>query len=167
MSLSMFQASVPVLVRNLNNLAAILTKAEAYAAAKKIEPATLIGSRLYPDMLPLAKQIQIVSDVSKGGVARLAGLDIPSYADTETTFPELQERIKKTVAFIQTATAKQIDGTEEKQISLKVGGNPVEMRGQDYLLHFVIPNVFFHVSIASAILRHNGLEIGKKDFLGN
>ncbi len=166
MALSMYQTSVPSIVFALNNLSAILTKAEAYATAKKIDAAALINFRLYPDMLPFSRQVQIACDVTKGGVARLAGLEIPSFPDTESTFPELQERIKKTIAFVQTATAAQIDGTEKKSVSLKVGGNDMTFEGQTYLLRFVLPNVYFHISMAYAILRHNGLDIGKKDFLG-
>ena len=167
MSLSMYQSSVPVFVRTLNNLAAILKKAENYATAKNIEPSVLINARLFPDMFPLSRQIQIACDISKGGAARLAGLEVPSFPDTETTFAELQERIKKTITFVQSIDAKQIDGTEDKKISLKVGGNEMNFIGQPYLLTFVLPNIYFHVSIAYAILRHNGLEIGKMDYLGS
>lgn len=167
MTLSMYQASAPVFLRALDNLSAILKKGEAFATAKKIDPSVLLTSRLYPDMLPLTKQIQIVSDVSKGAIARLSGIENPSFADNEASFAELQERIAKTAAFIKTANEKQIDGTEKKSINLKVGGNDLAFEGQQYLLHFAIPNVFFHVSIAYAILRHNGVELGKKDFLGN
>ena len=167
MSLSMYQASAPVFLRALTNLSAILTKGEAFATARKIEPSVLLQSRLYPDMLPLTKQVQIVSDTIKGAIARLAGVENPSYADTEATFAELQERIAKTVAFVKAATEKQIDGTEKKAITMKVGGNEMTFEGQAYLFGFVIPNVFFHSSIAYAILRHNGVELGKKDYLGN
>lgn len=167
MTLSMYQASAPVFLRALDNLSAILKKGEAFAAAKKIEPSVLLQSRLAADMLPLTKQVQIVSDVSKGAIARLSGIENPSFADTESSFAELQERISKTITFIRTASEKQIDGTEKKSIQLKVGGNDLAFEGQQYLLHFAIPNVFFHVSIAYAILRHNGVELGKKDFLGN
>lgn len=166
MTISMYQSSVPVFVYGLKTLSAILTKAEAYAAARKIDPSVLINARLYPDMLPLSRQVQIVSDVVKGGVARLADLDVPSFPDTETTFPELQERIKKTISFLETATAKQIDGSENKSITLKVGGKEMKFEGQFYLLNFVKPNFYFHISIAYGILRHNGLDIGKADFLG-
>ncbi|MDX2074629.1 MAG: DUF1993 domain-containing protein [Alphaproteobacteria bacterium] len=166
MTISMYQASVPTFVHGLTNLSVILTKAAAYAEAKKIDPSVLINARLYPDMFPFSRQIQITTDVVKGGVARLAGLEVPAFPDTEATFPELQERIAKTVAFIKTATAGQIDGSEEKAISLKVGPNQMSFKGQDYLLQFVIPNFYFHISIAYAILRHNGLDVGKMDFLG-
>ena len=167
MSLTMYQASAPVFLRALNNLSAILAKGEASATARKIEPSVLLQSRLYADMLPLVKQVQIVSDTIKGAIARLSGVENPSYADTEATFAELQERISKTAAFVTTATEKQIDGTEKKTITMKVGGNEMNFEGQAYLFGFVIPNVFFHTSIAYAILRHNGVELGKKDYLGN
>lgn len=166
MSSTMYQASVPVFVHSLNNLAAILTKAEAYATAKKIEPSVLLNARLYPDMFALTRQVQIASDIVKGGAARLAGIEPPSFADTEATFGELQERIKKTIAFVQTTTASQIDGSEGKEITLKIGGKDMKFKGHDYLHYFVLPNLYFHASITYAILRHNGLEIGKGDFLG-
>lgn len=166
MTHSMYQASIPVYVHGLTNLSALLTKAENYATAKKIDPSVFINARLAPDMFPLARQIQITSDVVKGGVARLAGVDVPSYADTETTFAELQERIKKTTAFLQSVSAKQIDGSETKKISLKVGGRDLSFEGLDYLLRFMNPNFYFHISIAYAILRHNGVDIGKMDYLG-
>jgi len=166
MTLSMYQASVPNFIFGLKNLSAVLTKAEAYATAKKIDPSVLVNARLYPDMFPLSRQVQIACDIVKGGIARLAGVEIPSFPDTESTFAELQQRIQKTLAFIQSATAQQIDGSEKKTVSLKVGGKDKEFEGQDYLLRFVIPNFYFHTSITYALLRHNGLEIGKADYLG-
>ncbi|MCC7260378.1 MAG: DUF1993 domain-containing protein [Alphaproteobacteria bacterium] len=166
MTLSMYQASLPAFVRILTNLSAILTKAEAHAAAKKIDPSVLINARLAPDMFPLARQIQIATDGVKGCAARLAGIDVPSYADTETTFAELQARIAKTITFMQSVKPAQIDGSEERDIQLKVGGHELKFKGQPYLLTFVIPNFYFHVTTAYAILRHNGVEIGKQDFLG-
>ena len=167
MTLSMYQASLPVFIRGLENLAGILKKAESHALAKKFDPAVLINSRLAPDMFPLLRQVQIASDGVKGCAARLAGVDVPSYPDTETTFQELHERITKTVNFLKSFNASQIDGTESKAISLKVGGNELKFEGQQYLLNFVIPNFYFHITAAYAILRHNGVDIGKKDFLGN
>ena len=167
MSLSMYQASIPVFVRVLNNLSTILAKGEAFAAAKKFDPLVLVNARLAPDMFPLSRQVQIATDGVKGCAARLAGIDIPSYADTETTFPELQARIAKTLAFIQAVNASQIDGTEDKTVNLKVGGMELTFKGQPYLLHFVLPNLYFHVVTAYGILRHNGVEVGKMDFLGN
>lgn len=166
MALSMYQASVPALIHGLENLKAILGKAAAYAEAKKIEPAVLTGSRLYPDMFPLSRQVQIATDITKGGVGRLAGLELPGFPDTEVTFAELQARVQKTIDFIKTATPAQIDGTEGKDIQLKVGGRDMRFNGQDYLLQFVLPNFYFHISVAYAILRHNGLDIGKADYLG-
>ncbi|WPB78465.1 DUF1993 domain-containing protein [Archangium violaceum] len=166
MSLSMYQASIPVFIRMLGNLSAILEKAATYAAAKKIEPSVLINARLAPDMLPLSFQIQIASDTAKGCAARLAGIDPPSMADTESTLPELQERIKKTIAFLQTVTAAQVDGSEEREIVLKMRNSELQFKGQSYLLGFALPNFYFHLTTAYAILRHNGLDIGKADFLG-
>ncbi len=166
MSLSMYQASVPVFVRMLDNLSAILKKAEAYAEAKKIDPSVLITSRLAPDMHPLARQIQIATDGVKGGAARLAGVEIPSFPDTETTFAELQERLAKTVAFLKTLTAEQIDGSEARTITLKLGGGEMSFPGQVYLFSLVFPNFYFHATTTYLILRHNGVELGKMDFLG-
>lgn len=166
MTLSMYQASIPNFIHGLGNLSAILTKAEAYATARKFDPSVLVNFRLAPDMFPLSKQVQIVTDIVKGGAARLAGIEVPSFPDTETTFAQLQARIAKTVAFLNTITPAQIDGSEEKAISLKVGGQDMSFKGQAYLLTFVIPNFYFHITTTYAILRHNGLEIGKKDFLG-
>lgn len=167
MTLSMYQASIPAFVRGLNNLSSILAKGLAHAEAKKIDPSVFVNARLAPDMFPLARQIQIASDVVKGCAARLAGVEVPSYADTETTFPELQARIAKTVAFMQTIQAKQVDGSEGKSITFKVGGREVQFNGQDYLLNFALPNLHFHTTAAYAILRHNGVDVGKKDFLGS
>ncbi len=167
MTLSMYQASIPILSRTLNNLIAILKKGEAHAVAKGIDPTVLVNSRLYPDMFPLAKQIQIASDVSRRGMARLAGLDAPSIADTETTFPELIDRLEKSVAYLQTFTAEQIDGTEEKEVSVPIGGGEsITMQGWPFLSGFVLPNVYFHMTTAYDILRHDGVEVGKRDFLG-
>ena len=167
MSLSMYQASIPVFIRGLTNLSAILTKAEEYAVKKKIDPSVLINARLASDMFPLARQVQIVSDTVKGAAARLAEVEVPVYMDTETTFVELQERIAKTITFLQSFNAKQVDGSEGRSIALKVGPNELKFDGQSYLLGFVIPNFYFHITTTYAILRHNGLEIGKKDFLGS
>ena len=162
----MYQASVPVFVRMLGNLSAILQTAAASAEARKIDPSVLINARLAPDMFALARQIQIATDGVKGGAARLAGIEVPSFPDTETTFPELQERIAKTVAFLNTITAAQVDGSEEKTITLKVGPNEMSFPGQAYLLNFVIPNFYFHITAAYLLLRHNGVAVGKMDYLG-
>lgn len=166
MSLSMYQASVPVFIRMLTNLSAILKKGEAFAETKKIDPSVLINARLAPDMHPLSRQIQIATDGVKGGCARLAGVEIPSYADTETTFAELQERLAKTIAFLKTLTPEQIDGSEDRTITLKVGGGEMKFPGQTYLLNFVFANFYFHATATYLILRHNGVEVGKMDFLG-
>ena len=167
MSLSIYQASVPSFVRALHNLSAVLNKGVAYAEAKKIDPSILVNARLAADMFPLARQVQIATDGVKGCVARLAGIEIPSYPDTETTFPELHARIAKTIAFVESVTAAQLDGSEDRMITLKVGGKEISMKGQVYLFNFVLPNLYFHVTTAYAILRHNGVELGKMDFLGN
>ena len=166
MQISMYQASIPPFVRMLNNLAAILEKAEAHAAAKKIDPNVFLTSRLYPDMYPLVKQVQIATDNVKGSAARLAGITPPVFEDTEATFPELQARIRKTIAFIQTVTSQQIDGSEGKDIKMVFPSLTLEFTGQDYLLNFAQPNVYFHISMTYAILRHNGVDVGKADFLG-
>lgn len=167
MTLSMYKASIPVFVHGLTSLSAILTKAEAYAAAKKFDPSVLINVRLAPDMFPLARQVQIACDMVKGGGARLAGITPPSFPDTEASFAELQARITKTVDFLKTLKPEQIDGSEERDISLKVGGRDLSFKGQEYLLHWVIPNFYFHFTATYALLRHNGLDIGKQDFLGS
>ena len=166
MTLSMYQASVPVFTRMLDNLATILEKAAAHAEAKKIDPAVFINDRLYPDMLPLGRQIMIASDTAKGGAARLAGVEPPSYEDNETSFPELIERLRKTIAYLNTLKPGQIDGSEKKTITLKARNDTLTFEGMTFLLNRVLPNLYFHVSTAYAILRHNGLDIGKKDYLG-
>jgi hypothetical protein len=167
MSLSMYQASIPVFVRVLKNLSTILDKTTAYAETKKIDLSVLVSARLAPDMFALNRQIQIATDSVKGCVARLAGIEVPSYPDTETTFPELHARIDKTIAFMESVSAAQIDGSEDRKITLKMGSSELNFPGQQYLLHFVIPNFYFHISMAYAILRHNGVDIGKKDYLGS
>ncbi|KFE70567.1 DUF1993 domain-containing protein [Hyalangium minutum] len=166
MSLSMYQASIPVFIRMLGNLSKILDKAAAHAEAKKIDPAVLIRDRLAPDMLPFSFQIQTATDSAKGCAARLSGIEAPSFADTESTFPELKERIEKTLAFLKTVTAAQIDGSEERSVTLKTRAGELHFKGQEYLLHFALPNFYFHLSTAYAILRHNGVDVGKADFLG-
>jgi hypothetical protein len=163
----MYQASIPVLTKVLANLAKILEKAEAYATAKKIDPAVFVQARLYPNMYPLSRQVQIATDVAKGCASRLAGLEPPQYEDNETSFAELQARIVKTIAFLETFTPAQIDGTEDKSVTLKVGGREMTFQGLTYLLDFVLPNVYFHTTTAYAILRHWGVELGKADFLGS
>lgn len=166
MSISMYTLTLPPLVRMLTNLSGILKKGAAHAEARKIDPLVLTGSRLYPDMYPLNRQVYIATDMSKGCGARLAGVDVPKYDDVETTFPELVARIDKTLAFLNGFTPDQIDGSETRDIQLKIGGNLLQMKGLDYVLHFVKPNVYFHVTTAYNILRHNGVELGKRDFIG-
>lgn len=167
MSLTMYQASIPNFIRMLGNLSSILTKAVGQIEAKKIDPAIFINARLAPDMYPLSRQIQIATDMAKGCAARLAGIDVPSYEDNETTFAELQSRIAKTIAFLQSINADQIDGSEERKVTLKLRGNEISFLGQPYLLNFVMPNFYFHITTAYAILRHNGIDIGKMDYVGN
>jgi hypothetical protein len=166
MSISMYQASAPRFANTLNNLSAILAKAKAHAEAKKIDEQVLTSARLFPDMFALARQVQIACDTAKGAVARLAGVEIPKHEDTEKTFDELRERIAKTLAFIATVKAAQIDGSEDKEIVLKLQGKDVPTRGLTYLLGRAWPNFYFHTATAYNILRHNGVELGKGDFIG-
>lgn len=165
-TLSMYQASAPRVAHSLKNLSAILDKAAAHAAAKKIDPSVLLQARLYPDMLPLLRQVQIASDNAKGVVARLAGVEVPRYEDTEKTFEELQARLNKTLDFINTVSPAQMDGSEDKDIVLKLGPREVQFKGLQYLCGFALPNFYFHVTTAYAILRHNGVELAKSDFIG-
>jgi hypothetical protein len=166
MPLSMTQASLPALTQYLKAFSAVLDKAEAHAAARKIDPGVLLQARLYPDMFPFVKQVQIACDFAKGAAARLAGLDVPGYEDTEKTFPELKARIAKTLAFVMSVDPKLIDGSEARDITLKIAGNPLTIKGQPYLITFALPNFYFHLSVAYAILRHCGVELGKRDFMG-
>ncbi len=166
MTISMYQASVPRLVNALNNLSHVLDKAQAHIEAKKLDPKTLLEFRLYPDMLNMTRQVQIASDTAKGLVARLAGLDNPVHEDNEQSIAELQARLAKTVAFMQSVSAAQIDGTEDKAIVVKRGDKETHYKGMQFLLGHALPNVYFHSSITFAILRHNGVEIGKRDYLG-
>jgi uncharacterized protein len=166
MMISMYLASVPPIVRSLTNLRAVLEKAAAQAEAKKIDPAVLLAARLYPDMFALARQVQIATDNAKGVAARLAGLEPPKYEDNEATFPELIARIDKTVAYLETFKPEQIDGSEETTITLPLRSTTLSLLGLPYLIEFVLPNFYFHVTVAYAILRHCGVDIGKQDFLG-
>lgn len=166
MSITMYQASVPVLIRGLTNLQAIIGKAQAHAAEKQIEPTVLTGARLFPDMLPLARQIHIVTDTAKGCAARLADVEAPKFEDVEVTFDELHARIQKTIDYLNTFKPEQIDGTEGRKITLKMRTGPVEYTGLNYLLTFVMPNFYFHITTTYGILRHNGVELGKLDYLG-
>jgi hypothetical protein len=167
MQISMYQASAPRFVNLLKNLSAILDKAQAHVEAKKLDPAVLTGYRLYPDMFAMTRQVQTACDTAKGAVARLAGVEVPKHEDTEQTLAELKARIAKTIDFIGTIKPAQIDGSEDREIVLKLGGNEVKFTGMQYLLGFAHPNFYFHVTTAYDILRHNGVEIGKRDFIGN
>jgi hypothetical protein len=167
MSLSFYNSTVTLFTRQLANLSDVLAKGEAYAKAKNIDPLVLTSARLAPDMFPLSRQIQIATDSIKGAGARLAGVEVPSFADTETTFPELQERIAKTAAFLKTLKPEQFEGAATRTITFKTGKTEHNFTGEDYLLKFVLPNSFFHLTTAYAILRHNGVDLGKSDYLGN
>jgi len=166
LNISMYQASAPRFVNILKNLSAILDKAQAHAEAKKIDPTVFTSARLYPDMLAMSRQVQIATDTAKAAMARLAGAEIPKYEDTEQTFAELKARIAKTIEFINTFKPAQIEGTDEKEVVIKLGGNDTKLTGMQYLLGHAHPNFYFHVTTAYDILRHNGVEIGKRDYIG-
>ena len=166
MSLSMNQASIPAFVRMLDNLSAILDKAEAHARNREIDPEVLLNYRLAPDMLPFVRQIQITADLAKGAAARLASVEVPKHDDTEKTFADLKARLAKTVAFIQSFKPSDIDGSEDHDINLTLGEHTMSFKGQPYLVHFVMPNFYFHCTTAYDILRHCGVELGKRDFIG-
>lgn len=166
MSLTMYSCSIPVFVRSLTNLSAILEKAAKYSAEKTIDESVLVTARLYPNMFALARQVQIACDVVKGAGARLSGVEAPKYEDNEATFDELQTRIQNTIAFLQSLPEAKINGTEEKQIVMQAGPNEFKFKGLDYLNFWALPNLYFHVTTTYNILRHNGLDIGKMDFLG-
>lgn len=153
------------MVRMLSNLSAILKKGEEFAAEKGIDPATLTGAQLAPDMFPLSRQVQIASDTAKGCAARLAGQTAPSFADTETTFAELRERVTKTIEYLGTIGAGEIDGSEDKAITLKFPNAELNFTGRDYVLTFVLPNLYFHITTTYALLRQQGVALGKRDFL--
>ncbi len=166
MPITMHSASVPVFVRMLGNLGRWLDKAEAHAKAKKFDTSVYLNARLAPDMLPFSKQIQIACDAAKFGVARLAGVESPKFEDNETTLAELRERIAKTVAYVQSVPAAQIDGTETKDVVVPRRDGSMTLKGEFYLKHYVLPNFYFHANTAYALLRHNGVELGKGDYLG-
>jgi hypothetical protein len=166
MKISMYQASAPRFVNMLTNLSAILDKAEAHAEARKIDPAVLANDRLFPDMFPMKRQVQIACDTAKGAVARLAGVEVPKHEDTEQTFPELKARIAKTIDFVKSIAPAQLEGTEDKKIHLKLGPREVDFTGMQYLLGHALPNFYFHVTTAYDILRHNGVELAKRDYIG-
>ena len=166
MAISMYQASVPQFKKMLGNLQVILAKAQEYAASKNIDEKTLVEGRLFPDMFPLAKQVQIACDQVKMGMSRLSGVEAPKHADTETTFAQLQERIAQTITFIDSIKPEQVDGTEAKEIKFSIKEWSFEFVGEQYLFTWIVPNFYFHVTTAYNILRHNGLQIGKTDYLG-
>jgi hypothetical protein len=163
----MYQASVPVFVRMLGNVRAILEKGVASAEARKFDSLVLVNGRLAPDMFPLSRQIQIATDMVKGAAARLSGAEPPSYEDHEVTMSDLLARIDKTVTYLKTFKPEQLDGTEAREITLHMRRGTMQFKGQEYLLHYVLPNFYFHLTTTYNILRHNGVDIGKMDFLGN
>jgi uncharacterized protein len=166
MTLSMYQASAPVFLRGLSNLSAILEKAAAQAAERKIDEAVFLQARLAPDMFPLVRQVQIASDHAKGAAARLAGLEVPKFEDVEKSFEELQQRVARTRQFVESVDKSKIEGSEGREISLPGRDRTLTFNGQSYLFNFALPNFFFHATTAYDILRHNGIQIGKRDFLG-
>jgi hypothetical protein len=166
MPYSMSQTALPTFEIGLNALSGVLDKAAAFTAAKKIDPPVLLGWRLAPDMFALAKQIQVVCDQAKNGAARLTGTEPPKFEDNETTIDQLKERIAKTVAYLKTLDAKAIDASADREITFPLGPSKGQMQGGDYLNHFVLPNFYFHLTAAYAIVRHCGAEVGKRDFLG-
>jgi len=166
MPISMYQASAPRFANTLKNLSAILDKAQAHVEAKKIDPAALTTCRLYPDMFPLVRQVQSACDAAKGAVARLGGVEVPKHEDTEQTLAELKARIAKTIDFINTVKPAQVDGSEEREIVLKMRSGEVKFKGMQYLMGHALPNFYFHVTTAYNILRHNGVELGKRDYIG-
>jgi hypothetical protein len=167
MTISIYETLIPTAIKSLENLHNILQKGADYAVAKKIEEKVLLESRLFPDMFPLTRQVQIACDAAKAGAARLAEIEIPSHADVEQSFAELQQRIKKTVEFLKTVKPAQLNGKEELKINYTQHGRERNFVGLPYLLNWVLPNIFFHVTATYAILRNNGVELGKKDYLGN
>ena len=167
MALSMYDLSVPVFMRGLGQLAHLLNKGSAHAVAEGVDPATLVDARLAPDMFTLARQVQSASDASKLAVARIADITAPSFADTETTFEELQSRIAKTLSFIETVDRSLIDGSETRPVVVKARGNELHFTAERYLLQFALPNFFFHVTTAYGVLRHSGVPVGKLDYLGS
>ncbi len=166
MPISMYQASAPRFANMLRNLSAIIEKAEAHCAAKKIEPSVLTTYRLFPDMFPFTRQVQIACDTAKGAVARLAGVEIPKHEDTEQTFAELKARIAKTIDFVESVSAAKVDGSDDKEIVLQMRSGERRFKGMQYLLGHAYPNFYFHVTTAYNILRHNGVDVGKGDYIG-
>lgn len=166
MAATFYQVSVPLLSKTLGNLSAILDKGAAFAEAKKVDPAVLLNYRLAPDMFNLTRQVQAATDHARRGPARLAGVEAPAYEDNETTFAQLKARIGKTVAYLETLKPAQFEGAETREVTIKFGGADRTFTGQVYFLHHALPNFFFHTTSAYAILRHCGVEVGKRDFIG-
>lgn len=166
MSLTMHSSSIPAFVRSLNNLSAILKKGADHAAEHEIDPTVLVAARLFPDMFPLSRQVQIACDVCKGAAARISGVEAPSHEDNESSFEELQERIAKTIEFLQSVPVEAIDGTEDKQVKFQAGSLEIDFTGATYLSMWALPNLYFHVTTTYNILRHNGVALGKIDFVG-
>jgi hypothetical protein len=167
MAISMYDASVPRFAAGLRNLSAILDKAQAHADARKVDPLNYTQARLFPDMLPFTRQVQIACDTAKGAASRLAGIENPKHEDTEKTFAELKARIAKVLAFIEGVPREKIDGSEEREVVMPMRGGEVRFKGRQYLLGHAVPNFYFHLTTAYALLRHGGVELGKRDFLGN
>jgi hypothetical protein len=167
MSVSLYDVSIPIFTLSLNNLAAILDKAASHAEDKKVDPKVLPATRLIADMLPLSAQIQIACDTAKGAAARLAGVEIPKHEDTEATLAELKARVAKTLDFVKTIKPEQLQGAETRQIVLQFPQNTLKFTGVNYVTNFVLPNFFFHMTMAYALLRKNGVDLGKRDFLGS
>jgi hypothetical protein len=167
MTFSMYSASAPVFKQILNSLSAIIEKAEAHAIEKKIEPAALLQARLFPDMFPFVRQVQVAADFAKGAAARLGGVDVPKFDDNEQSFADLKARIAKTVAFIDSVPQDGIEASAERDITTGTGDKAKQWKGQTYLMHYALPHFFFHATTAYNVLRHNGVEIGKKDFIGS
>jgi hypothetical protein len=165
MAISMHSASVPIFVRMLGNIDGWLDKAEAHAAERKFETSVYLGTRLAPDMLPFMQQIQIACDAAKFCVARLTGTDGPKFEDDETTLTDLRQRVRKTIDYLQSVPAAQVDGSDEREITVPRRAGPITMKGEQYLKHFALPNFFFHVTTVYALLRHNGVNLGKSDYL--
>jgi hypothetical protein len=164
--MSFYDASVPAFLQILNSLTKILTKAEAHCAAKNIAPEVMLGARLYPDMLPFSRQIQLVCDFAAKGCARLSHSEVPTTPDTEKTFEELQQRLTNTIAYLKTFKPAQFEGADSRDVTFPVGPTTMTLKGQQFLNNFAFANFYFHAATAHGILRHNGVEIGKRDFLG-
>jgi hypothetical protein len=166
MAISMYSASAPVFVRMFSNLLTWLDKAQAHAEVRKFDPNNYLGLRLAPDMLPFTKQIQIASDAAKGCMARLAGVEVPKWDDNEATLADLRVRVQKTIDYVKSFSAAQIDGSEDREVRIPTRNEPLVLSGEAYLKHYAMPNFYFHTTTAYALLRHGGVEIGKGDYLG-